>query len=58
MLAAGETVTCTFTNGPAGSLPSTGGTVAQLLAVAAAAVAVGAGLTVLQRRRRRPILPS
>jgi hypothetical protein len=57
-LTAGETVTCTFTNRPSGALPATGTAIAQLLAVAAAAVAVGAGLTALQRRRRRPILPS
>ena len=52
-LAPGETVTCTFTNRPSGTLPATGTTIGQLLLVAAVALSGGAGLLLIERRRRR-----
>jgi len=49
-VAAGETVTCIFTNRPAGTLPSTGGEHRPTVLIAALAVATGLLLTRWRRR--------
>ena len=57
VLAAGETVTCTFTNRFEGQLPATGASgLGQFLRIAAQLVAVGAILALIgwRRNRRRP----
>ncbi len=54
VVAPGETVTCTFTNAPAGTLPATGnGPLASSLATAVTLVGLGAVLVALRRRGRR-----
>lgn len=55
-VAAGETVTCTFTNAPEGVLPNTGASgLGTDLGIAATLAAAGALLVVVERRRRRVI---
>jgi uncharacterized repeat protein (TIGR01451 family)/LPXTG-motif cell wall-anchored protein len=51
-VAAGETVTCVFTNRPAGQLPSTGSELSGTLTLAAVALVGGALFVALGRRRR------
>ena len=44
-------MTCTFTNGPTGQLPATGGDSGRMMAVGALLIVAGLGLLAVNRRR-------